>query len=511
MEIFGGGACVPDPKVTADHVTPTRLDACSFQGNINMHLILRRLGRDWKQHCLIQANQAQKRVAGVAVFCFLLAAAAGFTGGKACAQNAPPNAPYIDQGPMVGHVEPNSARIWVRATGEAPLALRIGKQADLGDGRTVAGPRLQAGADFAGHVAVADLEPSTRYYYAPLLDGQPSVTRPYPSFVTAPPASAPLKMRFAFGSCVGRRAADPAAAWGDMAARAQFDLLLMLGDNNYADSTDPVVQRAFYREQRSVAGFREVTRRTPTYGIWDDHDYGPNDSDGTAPGKERSLQTFQQLWANPSYGQADDPGIYSKFSRGDVEFFLLDDRYHRSPNKAPDDGTKTMLGVKQLAWLKRELLASKAKIKFVASGSEWQINGHADSWTSFDRERRDIWKFIADNKIQGVMLLSGDRHFTGGYQINGQLIEITSGPLGATNYPSIPLPEMFLNYGEGKLYCIFDVDTRTPQPTVALEVYRAGAGLIETRRFTWDEINGVTKIPALPMTTASVTQPAVAK
>ncbi len=446
-------------------------------------------------------------------FWLLLVLAANFACHRAYAQTVPPLAPYLDLGPMVGHVEPNAARIWVRASGEAQLALRIGKQPDLADARTIVGPRLEAAAGFAGHIAVAELEPSTRYFYAPLLNGQLAVTRPYPSLITAPPAGAPLKMRFAFGSCVGRRAADPAATWGDMAARVQIDLLLMLGDNHYADSTDPVTQRAFYREQRGVAGFGDITRRTPTYGIWDDHDYGPNDSDGTAKGKELSLQTFQQWWANPSYGQADDPGIYSKFSRGNVDFFLLDDRYHRSPNKAPDEGGKTMLGAKQLTWLKRELLASKAKIKFVASGSEWQINGHGDSWTSFDRERREIWKFIADNQIQGVILLSGDRHFTGGYQIGGQLIEITSGPLGATNFPSRVLPDMFLNYGEGKLYCIFDVDTRGAEPAVALEVYRAGAGLIETRRFTWDEINGVTKIAALPATvsTESPTKPAAIK
>jgi len=411
-------------------------------------------------------------------------------------------APYLDTGPMVGHVGPNDARIWVRATGPARLGLRIGQQPDLADGRTVPGRALEAAADFAGHVVVAGLEPSTRYFYAPLLDGQPAVMRPYPSFVTAPPAGSPLKMRFAFGSCVGRRAAEPAAAWGDMAARVQIDLLLMVGDNHYADSTDPVKQRAAYREQRAVAGFRDIARRTPVYGIWDDHDYGPNDSDGTAKGKELSLQTFQQWWANPAYGQPDDPGIYSKFARGDVDFFLLDVRYHRSPNKAPDDGRKTMLGAGQLAWLKRELLASKARLKFIAAGSEWQIHGHADSWTSFDRERRDIWKFIADNKIQGVILLSGDRHFTGGYHIGGQLIEITSGPLGSTNFPTRPLPDMFLNHSEGKLYCVFDVDTQTdpgrPQPAVTLEVYRAGAGLIEKRRFTWDEINGLARIPPLP-------------
>jgi alkaline phosphatase D len=51
----------------------------------------------------------------------------------------------------------------------------------------------------------------------------------------------------------------------------------------------------------------------------------------------------------------DNPGTYYRFSYGDIEFFMLDDRYYRSPNGAEDDGTKTMLGDKQWQWLKHGL------------------------------------------------------------------------------------------------------------------------------------------------------------
>ena len=39
-----------------------------------------------------------------------------------------------------------------------------------------------------------------------------------------------------------------------MAARGGVDVLLMLGDNHYGDSTAPAVQRRFYAEQRRPAG-----------------------------------------------------------------------------------------------------------------------------------------------------------------------------------------------------------------------------------------------------------------
>lgn len=432
------------------------------------------------------------------------------------ARTPPTTQPALAAGPMLGHVGEDVAHFWARAEGPARLSVLIAPSPDLKGGRVTAPLPLGEETGFMGSVSVGQLQPGTRYWYAPILDGVPAASPPFPSFMTAPqPGAEPIVTRIAFVSCLGGNAAAPAAAWGDMAERVKIDLLLMLGDNHYADSTEPARQRAFYAEQRRVAAFRQISARTPTYGIWDDHDYGPNNSDGTARGKERSLRTFKEHWANPSYGQPDDPGIYFKFTRGGIDFFMLDVRYHRTPNKAPDDGTKTMLGAKQLAWLTSELKASRAAVKVLAAGSEWQSHSQADCWISFDRERQEIFDFIRENGIKGVILLSGDRHFTGAYQVRNELIEVTSGPLGSKNYPSKNLPEMFFNEGEGKLYCVLEVKTPATSagastapattPRITLEVYRAGEGLIYKRPFTWDEVNGRTEIPKLPPTTAPAT------
>jgi len=408
-------------------------------------------------------------------------------------------AAHIEIGPMLGHVGSDEARIWIKSSQTARLSAMVSTRADLSDARRVDGPVLGYQSDNNGHVQINHLQSSTRYYYNILLDGEPSLTAPYPSFETAPEHGEPTHLRFAFGSCVGHFGQLSAAAWGEMAGDKDIEMLLMLGDNHYADSTEPAVQRAAYYDHRSVAGFEDIVRRTAVYGIWDDHDYGPNNSDSTVKGREETLATFKSMWANPSYGEPDNPGTYYRFSYGDIEFFMLDDRYYRSPNTAKDDGSKTMLGNRQWEWLKQGLKSSKAKLKFIASGSEWQKNGHVDSWTSFKREQLGFFDWINEEKIEGVILLSGDRHFTGGYQINQRIIEITSGPLGSNNYPTPNLPEMFLNHGTGKLYCVFDIDTRTGEPKVILEVYRAGEGLIDRRDFTMDEINGKNRLATLPV------------
>jgi alkaline phosphatase D len=406
--------------------------------------------------------------------------------------------PFVHAGPMVGHVAPNSANLWVKASNKAQLAFKVGQKDDLSDARVVEGPALGEDASFTATVTVPDLQPATRYYYAPVLDGRMAAARPYPSFTTAPPAGTAGKVRISLASCVGNRGYVAAAAFGEMAARGGIDLLLMLGDNHYANTTNPALLRDYYFDQRAVAGFTALTRDTPTYAIWDDHDYGPNNSDGTSPGKDRSLRAFKQWWANASYGEPDNPGVYGQFSRGDVDFFLLDVRYYRTPNKAIDDGTKTMLGARQLAWLKEALTKSRAKFKVIASGSEWQTLTQPDCWSSFARERQEIFDHISTNKIEGVVLVSGDRHFTAGYQVQGRFVEFTSGPIGSGNATLKENPERFTGADEGKLWVVLELDTTSPSPTLAYEIWQAGGGMLERRALNWDEINGHTKITPSP-------------
>jgi len=401
---------------------------------------------------------------------------------------------------MLGHTTSTNTRVWVKASQPARLAVRIGQQADLSDGRVVRGPLLEAHTACMGQVVVGGLRPSQRYYYSVLLDGHPALLPPYPSFVTAPPEGSQGRVRFAFVSCVGYHGYDAAAAWADM-VRTSFDLVLLLGDNHYADSPLPAAQRKAYYEQRRQAGYREITARIPAYAIWDDHDYGPDNSDGTLMGKELSLQTFKEHWANPAYGEPDNPGVYFQFRRGQVDFFMLDVRYHRSPNRSTNWGTKTMLGARQLAWLKRGLAASTAPIKVLASGSEFQSYGTEDSWRSFQRERDELFDFIQTQGISGVLLVSGDRHFTAAYQVKGRWIEVTSGPLGSRYAENNPTPEMFYHAGRGHFYCIYDINTLAQPPEVTLEVYRVGDGLVHRRVFSWDEVTGRTQVPPLPSPT----------
>ena len=387
-----------------------------------------------------------------------------------------PGEPFVHAGPLVGHVGDTTARLWAKASNACGLGFRIGEDPSLADGRIIAGPTLAEAESFTGQVEVRELRPATRYHYCPLLDGRPALTRPYPSFVTAPAAGTRGRLRVAFGACVGRRAVHAAAAFGEMVARKNFDLLMM----------------------RTVDGFTRLIREVPTYAVWDDHDYGPNNSDGTQPGKENSLRVFGQWWANPAAGEPGNPGCYFRFQRGDVDFFMLDVRYYRTPNDTPDGPTKTMHGARQLAWLLDGLAGSSAPFKVVAGGSEWQTLTQPDCWSSFARERQQIFDAITSRGIEGVVLLSGDRHFTAGYQVQGRHLEFTSGPIGSGNTTLKPNPERFTGADEGKLWTVLELDTTDRPPRLAYEIWQAGGGLLERRELSYRQVCGRETIPPSP-------------
>ncbi len=427
-----------------------------------------------------------------------------------------PGPAYLRAGPMLGHVGATEARLWIRATAAVPWSVQVGENPALEDAREVPGTALEPVSAETGVAVIEALQPATRYFYRILIEGRPQQVAPLPSFVTAPAAREKGRLRVAFGSCVGETIAAAAPAWAELAARRNldakeggFDLLLLLGDNHYANSTDVERLRTYYTAHRLSAGWRELAAHMPIYAIWDDHDFGPDNSDGTQEGKAHSLQVFREFWANPGGGEAEHLGCYFSFQRGDTQFFMLDGRYHRSPNATPDAPDKTMFGAAQLAWLKRELLASRATFKILANGSEWESFGSNDSYSLFRHERDALFAWIDEQRIEGVILLSGDRHFTSGYHVLGRFLELSSSPLGSSNARLRPNPERFTGHDEGSLWMILELDSTGAEPSAAYEIWQAGGGLLERRLILWAQLHGREKIALSPAPLRSRRYPAL--
>ncbi|PEN12747.1 phosphodiesterase [Longibacter salinarum] len=371
------------------------------------------------------------------------------------------SAPALQAGPMVGYGTHRTAAVWVQTTDPAPVHLRywsvtpedsVAMNAGIiPDPDTTTTTPLITGADGIGLIRLTDLEPGHTYRYEVYIDGA-RVERPYPlefqsqrlwQWRSDPPA-----FDVAVGSCayVNQKVYDrPGRPYGgdyrifETIAEANPDLMLWTGDNTYlreVDWADASTMNDRYAHTRKLPEMQALLGSTHHYATWDDHDFGPNNSDRSYPLKDAALELFQRYWANPTFGMPDVPGVFGSFMWNDVEFFLMDDRYHRSPTTAPRSEKKTQWGDAQLQWLIDALTTSEAPFKVIVNGGQMlNPNTEYETLARFPQDRKRLLNAIAEREIDGVVLLSGDRHFTEMAKYQPEegypLYEITVSPLTA--------------------------------------------------------------------------------
>ena len=371
----------------------------------------------------------------------------------------------LKAGPMLGPLTHRTATVWVQTARPAEVALRYAVVAVPGEGQPRARPITTAPASTGpanDHVALftlTGLEPGWTYSYTVLVDGE-EVVPAYPTQFTTQPLwqwrTDPPAFTAAFGSCAyvndsrydrpGKPAPAKAGGYGgdyqvfDAIAALSPDLMLWLGDNTYLRDVDwwsPWGIGYRYGHTRALPELQRLLAATPHYATWDDHDYGPNNADRSYVLKDAALDAFKRYWPNPTYGLPGVPGVFTHFQFADVEFFVLDNRYYRTPNDAPDDPGDTVLGPVQRQWLLDALTSSQALFKVVAMGG--QLLNPLSVFETYanvaPEERALLLAEIERREIEGLVLLSGDRHHSELIRLERSgtypLYEFTSSPLTA--------------------------------------------------------------------------------
>ena len=353
----------------------------------------------------------------------------------------------LRSGPMLGHVDIVEATIWAQTDGPADVAIRYWRGPKT---KAKTSPATQTTADrfYTAKVLLTDLKPETTYQYQVLLNGK-AVTLSRPTNFTTQPLwkyrKEPPEISFALGSCLYVNDPEfdrPGKPYGDAfdilesIPRLKPDFMLWLGDNTYFRESDfNSISRLAYRHSHTRAwpGLQTLLSATAHYAIWDDHDYGPNDSDRGYSQKDAALDLFKMFWANPQFGTRETPGTYGAMTWGDLDFFFLDNRFYRAPNKLKEPG-KSYLGEKQLQWLKDNLISSHATFKFVVNGNQvTNVYSAHESYAHFAEEHASFMRWLNESGVEGVVFLSGDRHFSELLKTdrahNYPLYELTSSPL----------------------------------------------------------------------------------
>jgi phosphodiesterase/alkaline phosphatase D-like protein len=326
----------------------------------------------------------------------------------------------------------------------------------------------RAHRDLTIHVTLRHLRPGTRYTYR--FTGANGAASPQGTFRTAPrrDSGAALKLAFSGDSDVyWTEHPDPSTppfAVLDRIRRERPDLFVYLGDTIYSDSEaggEPALTRAEkwakYRDNR-IGPTRRLLRATSTRSIWDDHET-INDYDGAElinsdPDLMKAgLQAFSDYWPVPRYWPLGTTRTYGKLDWGrNIDILFLDERTFRSqspdeltdnpcrdaegeldlaPMMPPEDRAelgmgpadpacidhilepdRTLLGGRQLRWLKRRLQDDSSKWKLIVNQVpivQLFVLPY-DRWEGYAAERADLLQFIADEKIEGVVFLTTDIH-----------------------------------------------------------------------------------------------------
>ncbi len=247
---------------------------------------------------------------------------------------------------------------------------------------------------------------------------------PLPAAAQGPP---PLS-RIAFGSCANQR--NPQPIW-DAIHAYRPQLFIFAGDNVYGDldvaGIDGLQQA--YDTAAAIDGYAKLRRSVRHLATWDDHDYGKNDAGADLAFKDEAKEAFLKFWnARVDDARRTRSGVYDSRIIGPVgmrvQVILLDLRWFRSPLKRapqrsmgkgpylPDtDPAKTLLGETQWAWLAQELRKT-AEVRLIVTSLQVLSNGHNwECWENLPAERQKLYDTIRETRANGIVLLSGDRHF----------------------------------------------------------------------------------------------------
>ncbi len=289
------------------------------------------------------------------------------------------------------------------------------------------------------------------------------------AFAQTAMAQEKLLQRIAFGSCTRQMQDAPLL---NTVVAANPDLFLMIGDVIYPDINDEATAlidpwpnensidriNQVYAQMAAKPEYQNLKNNIPMMAVWDDHDYGINDGGSDFSLKDQTQKLFLDFFDEPANSERrKTPGIYDAKIFGPdgkrVQIILLDVRYFRTTplpdtrsaeekkalniagRNAPNGDPKaTVLGKTQWRWLE-EQFRKPAEVRLLVSA--YPVIPHElgkDAWGNFPLERQNLFKLIEQTKANGVIILSGDVHFSeisktdeGPYPI----FEFTSSPLAA--------------------------------------------------------------------------------
>lgn len=252
--------------------------------------------------------------------------------------------------------------------------------------------------------------------------------------------------KIGIASCM-RAAQHEKAMWTSLEAQ-NADVNLFVGDCVYIDynhngEPTPKVHWNKFVEARMVLDFYQWKRLVPTVAIWDDHDFGGDNSDKNFPYSAEAKAHFKHFFAQNlsehSFITA-GPGISCRFQLGNQLFLMLDGRSFRE--KPHSKKMYSMFGKEQEEWIFDSIKDFDGLVWF-CNGTQWFSNyGLAESF------RKDYAinfnSFIEKLNLadKQMIFVAGDVHYseicTTPNYLKNKSIELTSSCMHSSNSFVLP-------------------------------------------------------------------------
>ena len=271
---------------------------------------------------------------------------------------------------------------------------------------------------------VTGLDLNTRYYTRVANENGTPLDSYIGSFKT-PPAISPQSFKFGFASCSSSNLIEASnqKIYDNIANKAinnEINFFIHLGDMHYSDianNNESLFQQAYDLVFKSPRQ-NNCWKNLPMYYIWDDHDYGPDDSDKNSPSRIASIAAYRRRVPYPPLAQpGSNDAIYYSFVRGRVKFIVTDLVSEREPKGAfPSyDNRQKIFSDQQKNWFFNEMLSAKNNGQIIcwANTKPWisSISNGLDDWGGYHAARLEIAEFIQNQNLQNrLFIISGDMH-----------------------------------------------------------------------------------------------------
>ncbi|MFN4146042.1 MAG: alkaline phosphatase D family protein, partial [Runella sp.] len=248
----------------------------------------------------------------------------------------------IQSGPMVGYSEMREVLLWIQTKQAAKVKFMYWEEGNPSQKLSTDETTTQKNTAFVARLIADLVQPGKKYEYEVWIDGKKaSISYPlrFQAQVLWQWRTDPPNFKFVFGSCafINDPPYDRPSAYGGeyeifgSIASQKPDFMVWGGDNIYLREPDWNTRTGILHRNthtRSLPELQPLLGSTHHYAIWDDHDFGPNDSDRSFWLKNTTSEAFRLFWGNPNY--VFEGACTGTFEWGDAQFFLLDNRWFRA-------------------------------------------------------------------------------------------------------------------------------------------------------------------------------------